>query len=692
RQDLKDTAFWKADVVTNRDGEAVVSFKAPDNLTSWRTTVRGITTTTNVAEAKYNFTTKKDLMVRLEKPRFLTQHDTSYFSTMVHNDTGLRQKITVKMDAPNLVIDGSDTREITVNDSSSEVIKWKVSAPKSGRIPITISADTGIYKDALRVYLNVMPFGIMDNKYFTGTITADETKTQNIHLHKDFNRDSTFVKIRLAPSLLSSMIGSLEYLAQYPYGCVEQVTSSILPDIILYKNMNQIGIGSSYLGSELPKMIASGLNKLYNMQNDDGSWGWYYYNGSNPWMTAYALNAIIEARSAGFTVNEDILNNGVRALRNIIAQKDIDLHDKAFGYYVLTLTGNAEYKAGMLNTLNSLITNSKDQNRNVKSYAYLALAFNRIGDVENAGIALSNIMQNATSANNMMYWDDDTYYFTQTETTSLALRALIALRPDEPRAENIFRWLMNKRKSSYWSSTRDTAMALYALADYVKISNELTPQFDASVKVNGKEVGKLSFNSASINEPDIVLDIKGTDLKSGSNSIEITKTGTGKLYYTIEVRQVINKKEIPSVLNSSGISIKREYYKPSLDYFSSKTGKIGSQITSCSSGDIILVRLIINSSKSHRYLMLDDYFPAGFEAVDRGRLSPYEWGYWWNGHDIRDNKASFYIDSLDTKDYIIEYKLRARTPGEYKILPAYIFGMYDPDVSGSTSAGKFTIK
>src|SRR5262249_58494957 len=72
RKDFKDTSFWKPDLVTDAAGKATVDVTLPDNLTTWRATARAITSDTKVGSAISRVVARKDLILRLETPRFFT--------------------------------------------------------------------------------------------------------------------------------------------------------------------------------------------------------------------------------------------------------------------------------------------------------------------------------------------------------------------------------------------------------------------------------------------------------------------------------------------------------------------------------------------------------------------------------------------------------------------------------------------
>lgn len=684
RKRFKDTAYWAPNVITDSDGNARVSFKMPENLTTWRATVRAISLGTECGQAKDTVVTQKDFLVRLEMPRFLVQTDTATISAIVHNYTGRAQHTRVDLKAPGLKIDSGFRRDITVGDKEEERVDWNVSAPTPGNFPITVYASAGKNSDAVELKLPVNPHGIERTTMQSGSMDKSGTANLSIPVRHDSIRQSTRLKIRLSPSIASSMLGSLQYLAQYPYGCTEQTTSSFLPDVILWKSMRELGITMPWLQAELPDMVTTGLFKLYRFQLEDGGWSWYEYGKSDPWMTAYVCYALIQAERAGFSINEGILSSGTNRLSVLMHKPKLDPYYKAYAAYVLALAGQ--------DTSQQLEEVGAKQHIDSKTIATVALGFAEIpGKQAHAKNALARLMDRAIVDSSTMHWtnrDGD-----DIETTALAMQTVLKITPDSPNATKIARWLMENRQSGYWYSTRDTAMVLYAMSGYLKHTNELTPNYTVSVLVNGRPTGTFEFDRASVFEPEVEFTINGNDLKKGSNHISITKTGKGNLYYTTDLRQYLARKHIPAIVTGAKISMARSYYIPSAGYYESLSDKsLGRQVNSCTVGDVVLVRLLIYSKQRLDHMMLDDYIPAGFEIIDKGYVEPWDWNYWWCGRDVRDNKVSFYLDALSPGKFVVDYQMRASTRGDYHALPAQLWAMYEPAVRITTAESEFSVR
>ena len=87
------------------------------------------------------------------------------------------------------------------------------------------------------------------------------------------------------------------------------------------------------------------------------------------------------------------------------------------------------------------------------------------------------------------HWGEDGVYWRWSdggvEATSFALRALLAIDPQNKLIEPVTNWLIKNRRGAQWSNTRDTAIVVLTLNDYLRDSGELQPQLGYELLVNG---------------------------------------------------------------------------------------------------------------------------------------------------------------------------------------------------------------
>jgi hypothetical protein len=683
RKEFLDTAFWYANIVTDAKGEASVRFKLPDNLTTWRATARACTIGTAVGQTTSTAVCSKNLLVRLETPRFLIQKDEALISAIVHNYLPERQRVAVTLQAEGLEVRDRLSRTVKVASQGMEQVEWRVFAPKPGKVFLTAYATCPAANDAMQLSLPVRPHGQREVQSRAGSV-AGSVVTEKLLVRADSVSGASEIRVRLAPSLASALLGSLDYFAQYPYGCTEQTMSCFLPDVVIWRTLKSLKISNPELEKKLPDMVGKGLSRLYDFQNeDDGGWGWCEYGQQDLWMTSYVVFGLITARSAGFRVNSEVLESGLSSLESQLEQSRHPADDRIYALYVLSLTGRKE------KVKEELQPELLRQVQGARQTALAAMTLANLGDEKLAKTYLARLWTQAVATRGDIHWSGESGLYDEapTETTALALMAVVKLTPQDPKIPRVVRWLLGQRELNHWYSTRDTAMILYALSDYLKRSGELQPDFTATVSHNGRVIGLPRFDKSSLFQPEKEMVIRPGDVRTGANSIRLEKVGTGVLYYTIELVQYVEREELPTTVTGSGITVTREYRKliPRWDERSRVTRiePADYSTTDFRSGDSMQVRLTVNSPREYEHVIVEDYLPAGCEAFDRGRMEPWEWNYWWVDRDVRDERVTFYVETLPAGKSVLEYEFRAALPGSYHAMPPLVQAMYQPEITAS---------
>ena len=694
RMDFRDTAFWRADIVTDDKGEAKIAVKLPDNLTTWRATARACDAGTAFGETRTKVVVSKPLLVRLQTPRFLIEGDKAVISTAVHNYLPNSRSVRVTLDVSGVVIDGSRQQTVEVPSQGMKRIDWKIKAGSAGKAEFTAYAVGGEAKaqDAMKLVIPIRPDGQRMVESQFGTVKGGSRDISFV-VRRDASPGASEIRVRLAPSPASALLGSLDYLAQYPYGCTEQTMSCFLPDVVIWRVLKSLGISNPSLEKRLPDMVGKGLNRLYDMQNENGGWGWCEYSSQDMWMTAYVVFGLVKAREAGFKVNDDVLKNGLKALDAMLSREE-NLKSQGVWYalYVLSLAGKKDVAERYLEKALSL--HYYPDNSHQMSLAALMLA--NIGRMEAATEMMNKLWARAETTPADVCWRASSWEYQDAETTALALMAALRVSPDDSRIPKIVHWIISNRTYNYWYSTRDTAMVIYAVSEYLRRTGELNPDFTAMVSHNGRILGRWRFNKSSVFKPEIEVVVPSSSVDQGGNTLRIEAVGRGVLYYTASLTQYVKRgygSKSPKVVTQSGIAIGRNYYK--MVTSSGQTRLLDYASEEFRVGDLIEVVLVINSPNDYRRVIVEDYLPAGFEAFDRGRLESWEWsslGYWWDDRDVRDERVTFYLDELPKGTSTLRYKVRAGMPGDYRAPAALAEGMYDPRVKASGSGMRVRIR
>ncbi|MCX7804138.1 MAG: MG2 domain-containing protein, partial [Planctomycetota bacterium] len=717
RSNFADQAHWAPTVVTGPDGRATIEVVFPDNLTTWRASAVGLTKTTQVGSAKIGVVTTKNLIVRLQAPRFFVERDEVVLSANVHNYLKSAKRAKCELTIPPDILGCSAPMSVDVEvpAGGEKRLDWRVKVLREGQPTIAVKALTDEESDAMKLSFPAFVHGTEKFVASNGAYRPQESGSRGvpIELPADIKPEATELRVTLSPSIAGAMLDALPYLLDYPYGCTEQTMSRFLPAVLVQKTLRDTGLNLEDLrnrrgklpdaeaaqkrgywhspvfdSSRMADIINAGLNRLYGFQNADGSWGWWRGDSGNPSMTAYVLYGLKIARDAGVTgVDENRRQRGLKFLEGemaslVAAEKDPDRakfynrEQAAYAAYVLALDRRKNDAA-----LN-LLWNKRD-NLNIYGKSLLALTFQELGDREKAKIAVENIMQwkkEDKDAGTMWFENPQSgrwwsWYWDDIETNAWALRAVAAVDPKSEDSYRLVKWLLNNRKGLRWRSTKDTANVIYALSSFMRSTDELNPEYTVTVDFEGvkKKVNVTKDNMWGFDNSFV---LKGSDIPTGARTVRISKDGPGALYYNVSLKYFTKEQDIKGAGNE--IWITRSYYrcKPKTATVKSKDAsgreieekrlewektplKMGEVVTS---GEEIEVELKIKAGNDYEYMVFEDMKPAGCEPVDLKSGTRYGDGLCSN-MELRDAKVAFFVTFLRRGEHTLRYRLRAEIPG-----------------------------
>ncbi|HEV7889201.1 MAG TPA: MG2 domain-containing protein [Pyrinomonadaceae bacterium] len=690
RKIFKDTAFWQPALVTGPDGKATAKFDLPDNLTTWRATARAVTADTKVGVAVSKVVERKDVIIRVAMPRFLTAGDTVTLSGIVHNylKADKATKITVEVSGAKLL--DAPEKTVTIPSQGEYRVDWRVSAPATGDLKILAKALTDTESDAVETGIPIVPRGLKNTRadsFAFADEEADKTITYTIPSNADPNART--LRIEASPSIAGTLFGALDYLTSYPYGCTEQTMSSFLPNVIVTQALQNVQTASVKNSDALAKKVRKGMRRLYAFQHDDGGWGWWKEDKTQGWMTAYVVDGLVLARRAGYEVDDERLEKARKSLRAMLDEEAGYSSDarwvaetRAYMAYSLAESGDGEMRY-----LNDLFSNRGKLG--AYGRAFLAMGLKERGDVQRAQTVASEIERSAKGDNAGAYWDN-------TEATALSVKALSQLLPQSEVLPRAARWLVSHRRFGYyWLSTRETAFAVYALIDYLKVSKELDADYSLEVYVNGQQVLQKQVTAADASSSEVfTLARKGGEVGQ-SNEVRVVKRGRGMLYLSSTLTHYTSDEQTAEA-GVPQLKLQREYLR--LKVVDKGDAGLGWEVEPLTgevhSGDIIVSRLRLYGDGAH-YMMIEDPIPAGCEQVEQVSginldHTEHDWSDWYSNREFRDNRAVFFVSSFDGRAQF-QYAMRVQVPGQFRVAPARVELMYEPDVRANSASGALTI-
>ncbi|MFN7949059.1 MAG: alpha-2-macroglobulin family protein [Blastocatellia bacterium] len=772
RNDFRSTVFWQPDVVTDKNGRAVVKVKYPDSLTTWKATARAATAGNQFGIDDCSTRTQQPLMVRLQAPRFFVVGDAVTVSAVINNNTDSAMTVAPSLNAEGavvsgLVIDGKpgtgEQRPVEVAAKSEQRVDWLVSVQQPGNAKLKVTARSEKFADAMEKSFVVHEHGIEKFLAKSGKMRGDEV-TVRLDIPKERKADTTTLTVQVAPSLAVTMLDALPYLIDYPYGCTEQTMSRFLPAAIVARTLRDLnlkpeiamsrlfgGIEQAHANQthtngerdlrELDAMVRQGLQRLYDFQHSDGGWGWWKEGESDHFMTAYVVWGLTLARDAGIDVKPEVMQRGAVFLDQELVEEEVNYDAQAWMLHALAAY-HASAERGEVTAFQRKAFDNLWGNReklNAYTRALLALAAHQFGFADKAQTLVRNLengvkrdtapdtsilirgeQKSDASVMGTAHWGEDGLFWRWSdggvEATAFALRALLQIDPKNKLIEPVTNWLIKNRRGAQWSNTRDTAITVMTLTDYLRTSGELKPELEYELTVNGQRIATKKLSAADALSAPSQFTISRELIRDGSNEIRIARRGGASPVYFSAQAQFFSREE-PLKAAGNEIFVRRDYYKlvgrPTLlkGYVYDKVPLRDGE--SVMSGERIETVITIEAKNNYDYLLFEDLKPAGFEAVqlrsgqplyayqlkqsdvEAGdsalRTSSSAINSRWVYQELRDRKVALFIDHLKEGVWQIRYEMRAETPGTFHALPVLGEAMYVPEIRCNSTEQRITV-
>ena len=757
RKNFADTAYWAATLNTNKEGIAEFEFDMPESLTTWKMKVWTMSNGTRVGQGDVEVITKKNIIIRLQSPRFFTQKDEVVLSANVHNFLKEKKKVEVALELDGGLIEPMDALKRTVEvEANGELrVDWRVRVVASGEAAIRVKALTNEESDAMELKFPAYIHGILKTDSFSGNIRPDKESASIVFSVPAERRPAdSRLEVRYSPTLAGAMVDALPYLLDYPYGCTEQTLSRFLPAAITQKtllrmninlkdvqdkitNLNAQEIGNDverakkwkrtdinpvFDEAEVKRIVKAGVDRLAGMQCGDGGWGWFSGTGeySSQHTTAYVVHGLQMAKNSGVTLPPNMLERGINWLKSSQAKELAMIKNApsktnpykvsadnldAFSYMVLVdgNIDNAEMREFIYRDRVNLAVYAK---------AMFGLALNKQKQAEKLAMIMQNIDQFLVQDNenqtaylklpeNNYWWN---WYGSEYEAQAYYLKLLAAVDPKNEKASRLVKYLLNNRRhATYWNSTRDTAICVEAMAEFMTASGEDAPDMTLDVVLDGKVAKTVTINSSNLFSFDNKVVLTGDKVTSGEHKLEFRKKGTGPIYFNAYSTNFTLEDDI----KKAGLEIKveRQFYKlkrveKSIKVEGAHGQSVGQKVekyereplanlAQLKSGDLIEIEMVIDSKNDYEYILLEDAKAAGFEAVEVRS------GY--NGNDMgayvefRDERVCLFIRRLARGKHSVAYRMRAEIPGTFSALPTRASAMYAPELKANSDEMKLKI-
>jgi TonB-dependent SusC/RagA subfamily outer membrane receptor len=633
REEFRDYAFWKPNLITDENGAAKFEVTYPDNITSWQTFVVGMDKKNRMVKTSKIVKSFKPMMAQLATPSFLVEGDsvTAVGKKVNYTSSDVNVSSTFSI---NSKIQFSKDEVLRANDATTASLTMVAEKTDTIIAKFTMTAATGFADGELRK-IPILKKGTIE------TIGQFNVLEKDTSISILVNPNAGKLILHAQNNTLEVLLDEIEHLKKYPYYCMEQ-TASKLTGLVTEKKIREALRQPFTNQKEMQKL----LEKIQKAQLFDGGWGWWDGSEYNIDITNYILRALLAVR--GDAVLETNIRNGLLFLHNQLPKLDKYLLLESL-YTLSEANHDMDYNV----YLKRLTFDSLTQHQQWQIIAVLQK------QQMNYSKELANLFTKKTQTMlGGLHWGEQNYWWSRNDiaTTVLAYKILRNNEGYSNEQQQIRQYFIEKRKDGHWRNTVESASILAAilpdvLSEHANFNSpaQLVINMDTTFTVN-----KFPFTLTT---------------KPSNNLITVNKQGGGMVYFTA-YQHLFNK--TPLAVDSN-FSIKT--------YFENN----GATIKHLKAGEKVAMKVEVNVLKDAEYVHLEMPIPAGCTYGTKANIQ-------WNEYrEYFRDRVMIFAEKLNKGVYTYTIELEPRYSGTFTLNPAKAQLMYFPTFYGRNEIKTVTI-
>ncbi len=679
-------------------------------------------------------TVSKPLLALPALPRLLRVGDVVEAGVVVHAPGGKVKEVEVKADVQGLVLEGPAVKQVTLVDARPREVRFRYRAVARGEAVFRFSVSGGGEHDGLEQHIPVQLPTALEAVAVAGDTT--DVRREGLVPPAGMRPDVGGLEVTLASTALGGFSEAMRQLVDYPYGCLEQLSSRLVPFVALRELSGRFAIpwkpdtATAWVGEgalaeqgvhDPDMLIRRTVKAIEGLQNLDGGYRYWSSDGcSAEWASSYAVLALGRSAEVGYPVDAAALKRGQDFLARVVASGigvrcsywggHLDDTTRTFALWALARTGapKASYYGELFSRRDQLPLFAR---------AMLADAmFTGGGDRAQARAVLAEVMDRAKESTAGLHFEEmnpATYasrWTSDVRTTALVLLTLTDVTPDHPYVAKMARYLTGVRGADgRYRTTQEAAFALMALTEVTRVKERDTPDFVGRVTLDKQDLVAAPFRGRSLEVQRHSVPLPQLPRTGGPVALDFRRDGrAGVLYYGALLRYA--PAVMPTTALDRGIVVQR-WVEP-------YTG--GGQVKAVQAGELVRVQVRLATSMERSNVAVAVPLPAGLEAVDttlataaRGAgarsggadeaeedggddgegSAPWAMGFWspFNHTERRDDRVVLFADHLPPGIQLTSIVARATTPGDFVLMPAHAEEMYAPEVFGRSEGGTFRV-
>ena len=546
---------------------------------------------------------------------------------------------------------------------------------RNGNNKLRMQVEANDLTDIIEKTINVAPNGYKVEKVVSAGI-LDENIEEDILLLEDVIDNTANVKVKVYANNMAQNIEGMENIFRMPTGCFEQISSSLYPNILALKYLEESGNTNEELKKKALEYISSGYQKLltYEVKGESGGYSLYGHSPAETVLTAYGLMEITDLKEV-YNVDESVIKKMTEFLYK---KQNVNGSFEITGYNVggagtsenLALNAYITWALSESDAKNPKLSKSieylKDKLDKVYDNYTLALIANALANVKDKEVnsVVKRLVNNVDIDGKLAYINSKIvdyygcgYNYQTMQTVALTSMVLSKTSSNNKINKQLINYLVSQKDTfGTWYSTQGTILALKALNKY-KEKNKIENQ-TLKISVNS-EIKELEIDK---NQLDVYQLVFNNISKENKLKIDIEK---GNAYYEVVEEYYIPYDKVNVEENNIKINVQ-----------TNNNLKVNEILTAN-------IRLVNNNKETIRNGMITISIPQGFQVIEeslilletKGIIEKYEINYRTVNLYLRNFKVSQLIN--------VDVNFRARFPVEITGLSIRTYDYYNPSVQGN---------
>ncbi len=755
RKNFRYTAYWKSDLKADKDGKADVTFKLPDNLSTFRIMALA------AADGKYTnyekeFQVRKALVVQPLMPRFMRAGDELMVGAVVINQTGAAAEFDVSLTADLLTGGGNKAVKIAAGEAREISFPAKINtakytallkayrekaqdakAEKASEHPIVLTgfvgARTGDTSDRVKFEFPVLESPAVEAFAIAGFTDDKAKEALRIPGEDEILGNMGSFDITLSSTALVGLDKAFRFYASNPYFCMEQRASAFMLAITSGQMLQSFAIkppsADNYDFRQIESLFLGEMNEFVNA--DGGLRFWkknsYHNEESSPYLSAYVLTVLQAAEAKNFPGNNAIRKGIVNYLEKFLRSEMKDgkstiLENLSLIHLALTREG-----AGRSDLTKFLLKNEAELSTRAKARLALAIAHKEKlksyaddSDVKRLFEHFKNRLEVTTTSVMLKETPDAALrqtFYSRTSALALVLQAFIALDKDNPLIPQMVNHLL-RENTSY--DTHSIGLSAAALDSYRSVYEAGGQPFSflGEITLGGTQLMSTSLSSHKFDvfkKSLTIPELRKTGKPGSELPLVFSKSGDkGRLYYAARLNYAAIRGG--EAARDEGIEIHRNLF--AMESVRGKQVMRPIKESQMKRGELYLQKLMVTTPKPYYNVVLVDPLASQTEVMNsafstektpaagasdsgphdgEGDEPRYEdegnyWGSAPSFQEYRHDKVVLFFNYIPAGYHEYRYVVRPLVRGKGIHPPGQVKLMYEPEIFGRSASALTSVE